>query len=116
MTRNPDPLKAFFQSLDEAAAIPHVSQVLPAHGHPFDDLAKRCLAIKQHHEERLDRVREIARDLGPATVDAFMHQLFKPRSWGGMAASETYAHLEHIRQLGGADVHRDSDGLLVYEL
>ena len=51
-----------------------------------------------------------------STVDAFMHKLFKPRSWGGMAGSETYAHLEHIRQLGGADAHRDSDGLLVYEL
>ena len=116
MTRNPDPLKAFFKSLDEAASIQHVGQVLPAHGHPFDDLAKRCHAIKQHHEERLDHVREIARDIGPATVDAFMHKLFKPRSWGGMAASETYAHLEHIRLLGGAEAHRNRDGFLVYEL
>ena len=115
MTNNPDPLKAFFDSLDQAAAIPHVSQVLPAHGHPFDDLAQRCASIKEHHDERLDHVREIANDLGPAPVDAFMQKLFKPRSWGPMAASETYAHLEHIRLMGGADAHRDRDGFLIYE-
>ena len=32
-----------------------------------------------------------------------------------MAASETYAHLEHIRLMGGADAHRDRDGFLIYE-
>lgn len=116
LTQNPDPLKAFFDSLDRAAEIPHVSQVLPAHGHPFDDLAERCAAIKRHHDERLDKVRDIARELGPATVEAFMQQLFKQRSWGGMAASETYAHLEHIRLLGGAEAHKDDAGMLVYEM
>jgi glyoxylase-like metal-dependent hydrolase (beta-lactamase superfamily II) len=116
LTRNPDPLQAFFDSLDEAAALPHVSQVLPAHGHPFADLAARCEAIKRHHDERLDKVRQIARDLGPATVEAFMQRLFKERSWGGMAASETYAHLEHIRLLGQAESYQDERGQLVYSL
>lgn len=116
MTENPDPLQAFFDSLDRAAAVPHVSEVLPAHGHPFSDLAARCQAIKEHHDERLSKVRSIARELGPATVEAFMQHLFKQRSWGGMAASETYAHLEHIRLLGDAETHRDKAGMLVYEL
>ena len=116
LTMNPDPLRAFFDSLDEVAALPQVKRVLPAHGHPFDDLAARCAAIKRHHDERLDRVRAIARELGPATVEAFMQKLFKPRSWGSMAASETYAHLEHIRLQGGAECRKDERGMLLYEL
>jgi len=111
-----DPLKAFFDSLDEAAATPHVSQVLPAHGHPFSDLAARCEAIKLHHDDRLDKVRAIARDIGPASVEAFTQRLFKKRSWGTMADSETYAHLEHLRILGQAEARTDAGGKLIYEL
>jgi len=110
-----DPLDAFFDSLDLVAAIPGVSCCLPAHGHPFEDLAGRAQAIKEHHDERLLRVREIGRELGAATVEAFSQKLFKPRSWGGMAESETYAHLEHLRHGGLAASHRDGAGMLVYE-
>ena len=107
-----DPLKAFFDSLDAVAALPDVRQALPAHGHPFSDLAGRCEAIKRHHDERLERVREISRMLGPASVQAFSRQLFKQRSWGPMAESETYAHLEHLRILGGAERTSDPHGNL----
>ncbi len=116
LAKDADPLKAFFDSLDRAAEIEHVSQVLPAHGHPFSDLAARCEAIKDHHDERLSQVRSIARELGPASVEAFMQRLFKERSWGGMAESETYAHLEHLRLLGGAESHRDEADKLIYTL
>jgi glyoxylase-like metal-dependent hydrolase (beta-lactamase superfamily II) len=116
LSSNDDPLAAFFDSLDRAAATQHVSQVLPAHGHPFEDLKARCEAIKVHHDERLGKVRSIARDLGPATVQAFTERLFKQRSWGPMAESETYAHLEHIRLLGEADRHQNPDGKLIYVL
>ena len=114
LTLERDPLKAFFESLDRAAAIEHVSRVLPAHGHPFSDLAARCEAIKDHHDERLDQVRSIARELGPAPVRAFMERLFKQRSWGGMAESETYAHLEHLRLMGSAESHQDEKDRLIY--
>lgn len=116
LSLNPDPLQAFFDSLDTAAAIEHVSQVLPAHGHPFADLDARCLAIKEHHYDRLVKVKEIGRELGPSTVNAIMQRLFRKRSWGPMAESETYAHLEHIRLLGDGDRHQDSKGRLLYEL
>ena len=57
--------------------------------------------------ERLERVREISREFGvPETVQAFSQQLFHPRSWGSMAESETYAHLEHLRIAGEADRQR----------
>ncbi len=110
-----DPLDAFFESLDQVAALPDVERVLPAHGHPFDDLASRAQAIKQHHYDRLDTVKRIGRKLGPATVRDFSRQLFKPRSWGEMAESETFAHLEHLRIQGAADTHRDDAGFLIYE-
>jgi hypothetical protein len=45
-----------------------------------------------------------------------MQKLFRERSWGGMAESETYAHLEHLRILGEAGVHRRADGKLIYEI
>jgi glyoxylase-like metal-dependent hydrolase (beta-lactamase superfamily II) len=115
ITHADDPLKLFFDSLDQVAELPNVGQVLPAHGHPFDDLAARCEAIKRHHDERLEKVHSIARELGPATVEAFTQKLFRQRSWGAMAESETYAHLEHIRLMGSAEYHRDEEGKLVYE-
>jgi glyoxylase-like metal-dependent hydrolase (beta-lactamase superfamily II) len=110
-----DPLDAFFDSLDRVAAIPNVKLALPAHGHPFDDLAGRCQAIKQHHYDRLDTVKRIGRELGPANVRAYMQGLFQQRSWGEMAESETYAHLEHLWHRGEAERHRDANGFLIYE-
>jgi hypothetical protein len=109
-----DPLKEFFVSLDEAAALPDIKQALPAHGHPFTDLAGRCAAIKRHHDERLEKVREISRLLGPATVQAFSQRLFKQRSWGPMAESETFAHLEHLRHIGEAERREEPEGKLTY--
>ena len=93
-----------------------VELALPAHGHPFDDLAGRAQAIKEHHHERLDEIREIAQDIGRADVNAFMKRLFKERSWGDMAESETYAHLEHMRLEGMAEAHRNDKGRLVYDI
>ena len=115
LTLNKDPLDAFFASLDQVAAIEHVKLALPAHGHPFDDLAGRCEAIKQHHYDRLDTVKRIGRELGPSNVTAYMQRLFKERSWGEMAESETYAHLEHLWHRGQAARTRDANGFLIYE-
>ena len=109
-----DPLAAFFESLERVAEIEPITQVLPAHGHPFDDLADRCRAIHQHHVERLDKVKSIGRDIGMGTVEAYMQQLFRERSWGSMAESETYAHLEHLRLLGEAERADDERGHYLY--
>jgi len=115
ISSSPDPLASFFYSLDRVAEIQGIELVLPAHGHPFDDLVGRTRAIKRHHEQRLERVREISREFGRAeTVRAFSERLFHPRSWGPMAESETYAHLEHLRMAGNADRNRSRDGTLRY--
>jgi glyoxylase-like metal-dependent hydrolase (beta-lactamase superfamily II) len=109
-----DPLAAYFESLDQVAAIAPVERVLPAHGHPFEDLAERCKAIQKHHVERLERVKAIGREVGLASVAAYSKHLFHPRNWGSMADSETYAHLEHLRLQGDAEVRREPDGTLLY--
>jgi glyoxylase-like metal-dependent hydrolase (beta-lactamase superfamily II) len=97
-----DPLATFMESLDKVAAYgDRVSTVLPAHGHPFADLAGRAESIKQHHVVRLDQVRSTGEQIGrPATVAEYSKHLFSARVQGTMADSETYAHLEHLRLLG----------------
>jgi glyoxylase-like metal-dependent hydrolase (beta-lactamase superfamily II) len=109
-----DPLKSFVDSLDRVGGLAEdVRTVLPAHGHPFTDLVGRVEDIKEHHVGRLDRLRAISAALGPATVEALSHELFRPARWGPMAESETYAHLEHLRLAGEADAQREH-GKLVY--
>ena len=111
-----DPLATFFYSLDRVAEISGVKRVLPAHGHPFEDLRKRAEAIKRHHHERLEKLVSLGRELGPSPVRAFSEHLFAPRSWGAMADSETYAHLEHLRIAHRAERRVARDGTHVYTL
>ncbi len=110
-----DPLSEFFASLDKVAGLEGVTLALPAHGHPFADLCGRAHAIRDHHEERLDTLRAAVEELGSGTVEDYSQRLFKPRSWGQMAESETYAHLEHLRETGQV-VSRDDHGTLHYSL
>ncbi len=114
LTRAPDPLNAFFDSLDLVGKIDEVKQVLPAHGHPFQDLRGRAEAIKRHHYQRLDKVKEIGRELGPSKVEAYSKKLFARRSWGAMAESETFAHLEHLLHAGDAERREDERGVFIY--
>ena len=108
-----DPLRAYLESLDKVAAFPDVSIVLPAHGHPFDALQPRVEAIKAHHQERLDLLQAASQRLGWANVTQLMHELFSTRSWGHMAESETFAHLEHLRMSGQAQ-RREEGGYFLY--
>jgi glyoxylase-like metal-dependent hydrolase (beta-lactamase superfamily II) len=109
-----DPLALFLDSLDTVGDL-DVKMVLPAHGHPFADLRGRVAAIKGHHEERLQKLREVGAALGPTSVVGFSQHLFRRERWGSMAESETYAHLEHLR-IAGAATRREHDGELVYEI
>ncbi|MCP3937997.1 MAG: MBL fold metallo-hydrolase [Actinomycetia bacterium] len=114
MWHGPDPLRAFFDSLDKVASYDDVDLVLPAHGLTFDDVADRVGHIKVHHHERLDILREASTDLGPATVEQHMQRLFQKRSWGPMAESETFAHLEHLRYDGEATISRSEHDEVIY--
>jgi glyoxylase-like metal-dependent hydrolase (beta-lactamase superfamily II) len=110
-----DPLARFFESLARMHDF-DVRLVLPAHGHPFTDLAGRADHIREHHDERLEVIRAAADDLPEGTVPDYMRRLFKERSWGSMAESETFAHLEHLRILGQATTSERSDGMLTYSI
>ena len=101
--QDPDPLKSFFASLDLCAEIEDVTQVLPAHGHPFDDLRGRVKSIKEHHDERMGQLREASTELGWAGIVPLSQKIFRQQVWGSMAESETYAHLEHLVRIGDAE-------------
>ena len=101
ISRQPDPLAQFLASLERVGALTGVRLVLPAHGHPFTDLAGRAATIQQHHEDRLERLRKASIELArPATVHESPVTCSRRARQGMMADSETYAHLEHLR-LGG---------------
>jgi glyoxylase-like metal-dependent hydrolase (beta-lactamase superfamily II) len=112
-----DPLGTFFDSLDKIGSYgTEVTLALPAHGHPFTNLSERAQQIKDHHAERLDKIRATAVELArPANVMEMSTHLFSARAQGAMADSETFAHLEHLRLLGEMD-RRTTDGVLEYVL
>ncbi|MEM9565337.1 MAG: MBL fold metallo-hydrolase [Actinomycetota bacterium] len=107
LTTARDPLAQFFDSLDRMKGFSGVQSVLPAHGLEFTDLASRADDIIRHHEDRLQTLREAGERLGDGTVEEYMRELFQPRSWGPMAESETYAHLQHLALCHQADIHAD---------
>lgn len=108
-----DALALFVDSLDRLVALDGVRTILPAHGHPFTDLAGRVDQMKVHHDERLATLAELSAGAGWSSVEDLSHLLFLPRSWGSMAESETYAHLEWLRLRNRADV-REVAGKLEY--
>ena len=111
-----DSLKSYLATLDLVARLPGVAQGLPAHGKPFDDVPARVEAIKEHHAERMELLRDAGLALGPATVTDLSHEVFPQRHWGTMAESETFAHLEHMVHAGIAERWRDNDGFLEYRV
>jgi glyoxylase-like metal-dependent hydrolase (beta-lactamase superfamily II) len=110
-----DALHSYLATLDLVASLDGVKLGLPAHGHPFDDVPGRVDAIKEHHYERMEKLRAASLAIGPATVVSLSHELFPERHWGVMAESETFAHLEHLRGVGEAE-RWDDDGALIYRV
>jgi len=110
-----DPLGSYLESLAALRTIGAVDLVLPAHGHPFSDLAGRIEQIEAHHTERLDELRRLGTALGRASVMEYSRELFRRQLWGMMAESETYAHLEYLRLRGEAERVQEG-GVLYYSL
>lgn len=111
-----DSLRSYLATLDLVAGLDGVALGLPAHGHPFDDVPGRVEAIKEHHHERMEQLRDVSLALGPATVSDLCHEVFPQRHWGVMAESETFAHLEHLVLAGDAERWRDGQNRLVYRV
>lgn len=98
-----DALGEFLASLARIEKLP-VKLVLPAHGEPYTDAARRARELRDHHLRRLSQlvdavasgvgdVSELSRRLfGSAVMDSPSDRM--------LAAMETYAHLEHLRRQG----------------
>jgi glyoxylase-like metal-dependent hydrolase (beta-lactamase superfamily II) len=110
-----DALRSYLATLDLVASLDSVRLGLPAHGHPFDDVPGRVTAIKEHHAERMEKLRQASLALGPSDVVGLSHELFPQRHWGVMAESETFAHLEHLRRAGEAE-RWSEDGTFIYRV
>jgi glyoxylase-like metal-dependent hydrolase (beta-lactamase superfamily II) len=110
-----DALHSYLATLDLVASLDGVKLGLPAHGHPFEDVPGRVDAIKEHHHERMEKLRTASLAIGPASVVDLSHEVFPERHWGVMAESETFAHLEHLRRDGAAE-RWDEDGTLMYRV
>jgi glyoxylase-like metal-dependent hydrolase (beta-lactamase superfamily II) len=91
-----DPLGSYMASLEKLPLLGQVRLVLPAHGHPFEDLGGRIDQILEHHHGRLTELEGLIA-AGPLSVVDLSHELFREPRWGMMAESETYAHLEYLR-------------------
>ena len=110
-----DPLAKCCDSLHKMTHFKDVSIALPAHGHPFANLGERSLEIIEHHEERLETIRNAAQQLIDGSVTDYMRVLFSKRAWGDMAESETFAHLEHLKELGELG-RKTENGLMTYQM
>jgi glyoxylase-like metal-dependent hydrolase (beta-lactamase superfamily II) len=110
--RKADSLKSYLATLDLVAGLDGVKLGLPAHGHPFDDVPGRVVAIKEHHQERMELLRTASLAIGPASVQDLSREVFPPRHWGVMAESETFAHLEHLAHDGQAERWQDGNRLI----
>jgi glyoxylase-like metal-dependent hydrolase (beta-lactamase superfamily II) len=115
LTTQKRPLGDFLVSLQRMDEFDDVKVVLPAHGQHFGGLARRAKEIIEHHDERLTTLTNAAwhAPANELTVPEYSKALFKPRSWGPMADSETFAHLEHLRRSGDAE-RWDDHGVLMY--
>jgi len=114
MFQDVDPLHQFLTSQERMKDF-DATIVLPAHGHPFGDLGGRAQEIVEHHQERLDELLTLAGSGEHATVPDYMRELFKERSWGSMAESETFSHLDYLRRKGQL-VAGDASGLMTFAL
>ncbi len=109
---NGDALHSYLATLDLVAQLDGVQIGLPAHGHPFADVPGRVDAIKEHHAERTETLRDVSVAIGPAGVVELSHELFPERHWGVMAESETFAHVEHLARSGQIERWREGDRLV----
>ncbi|TDC98947.1 MBL fold metallo-hydrolase [Nonomuraea deserti] len=111
-----DPLGDFLQSLDRVAGFGPLD-ALPAHEWTFPDVAARAAEIRDHHEEKLQRLRALlAQRPEPLTIWEVAAMMTWNRPWDelspvlrGMAAGEAAAHLRalevqgHVRRHAGVE-------------
>ena len=109
-----DPLRSYLDSLARIRAR-EPRLVLPGHGQPFRDCARRIEVIVRNKMRRLDTVRALI-EQRPRTVVDIAEQVFTSALLSyqrSFALSETLAHIAYLRWSGHIDRRTRPDG--VYE-
>lgn len=88
-------LSHFISSLDKMLKLSPETKVLPGHGAPFQSLHERCIELKLHHDERLEKTTTIL-SAGPRTVYEVARELFGEMDGFHivLGCAEANAHLE----------------------
>jgi glyoxylase-like metal-dependent hydrolase (beta-lactamase superfamily II) len=111
---DPDPLRSYLDSLQRIAE--HDPwRVLPGHGRPFGDCARRIDAIIRSKLRRLEAIRA-AIQARPRTVTEVADEVFPQsvmRFQRNFAMAETLAHIAYLRGAGVVERRTRPDG--VYE-
>jgi glyoxylase-like metal-dependent hydrolase (beta-lactamase superfamily II) len=109
-----DPLRSYLDSLRRIAER-DPSLVLPGHGRPFTDCARRIEVIIRTKTRRLGSIRELIAER-PHTVVQIADRVFTragPAYLRSFALSETLAHIAYLRSDGAVERRIRPDG--VYE-
>jgi glyoxylase-like metal-dependent hydrolase (beta-lactamase superfamily II) len=116
-----DPLRDYLRSLDRLRGLP-VKVVLPAHEHAFEDLDGRISALKLHHANRCDEIKETLRGGEKTVFQVSSGVSWDSRPWPQMdfwtrrmAAAETLAHLVYLKNKDEIE-EENRKGVLYYRL
>ncbi|HYW77722.1 MAG TPA: MBL fold metallo-hydrolase [Gammaproteobacteria bacterium] len=100
-----DPLGDYFEALGGLRGLPEETLVLPAHGLPYRGLHARIDELVEHHEERLQELRDLLAKRDCTAMEA-LPTLFPQelkRASIPFAFGETLAHLNRLWHDGDAE-------------
>jgi glyoxylase-like metal-dependent hydrolase (beta-lactamase superfamily II) len=109
-----DPMNSYLDSLARIAAC-DPQLVMPGHGQPFGEGARRCESIRRNKLRRSESIRQMI-EQSPATVTEIADQLVAKavlKFQRNLALSETLAHIAYLRWDGQVERRIRPDG--VYE-
>jgi glyoxylase-like metal-dependent hydrolase (beta-lactamase superfamily II) len=104
-----DPLSSYLSSLEKIGAYDS-AEVLPAHEYRFNGIARRTVALIQHHRERCDEITKVLTERGESTTWEIAERLTWSRGWENVhgmmrrsALAETGAHLQYMLKQGSVE-------------
>lgn len=97
-----DVLDEYFRSLDKTAA-KDIDLILPGHGIPFADTAKRVAELKEFHSQRLEEFFRLVSEGHSSLIDIARHATWRHADWDDwtllrkfLSLGETFAHLVYL--------------------
>ncbi|MBR73209.1 MAG: MBL fold metallo-hydrolase [Rhodospirillaceae bacterium] len=111
------PLAEYYETLKKFLSLPSDLKVLPSHNEPFLGLHTRIVELIEHHDNRLEKVRETCRE--PVTAWEITKQLFNNRTLTShnavFALPESLAHINELLLRGEIRKYTDNSGFCIYE-